>query len=122
MEIKDVYGKPGFFDTRAIRAGALEYVTCTTCGAAPGEPCRFQPSDKPIPDFAHIGRRFEYVAGRGLYYGEPTVIPPEIWLRCKQGRHAECVPHPTNCRCVAPDPCECPCHLKSNTDVDDLLG
>jgi hypothetical protein len=122
MELKHMYGRREF-DTRAIRAGAVEHVVCPTCGAAPAAPCLFQPSGQPIPDFAHISRRFEYVEGRGTFYPEPRVIPPEIWLRCKQDRHAECLPHPVGCKCGhPPDPCECPCHKKSNSDVDDLLG
>jgi hypothetical protein len=121
-----MYGRREF-DTRAIRAGAVEHVTCIQCGAPPGELCQFIPSGEPIPDFAHIGRRFEYVEGRGTFYREPSSIPPEIWFQCKQGRHAECRPHPASCKCCPPAPCECVCHkshplLKSNSDVDDLLG
>lgn len=106
-------------DTRAIRAGAVEYVTCSLCGSRPGEACKL-PSGSPVPNFAHISRRWEYIEGRGIFFREPTRIPPEIWLCCKQGRHAECKPHPPECKCHPPDPCECSCHKSSN--VDDLLG
>jgi hypothetical protein len=122
MDIKGMYGEPQY-NTRAIQAGAIEYVTCPTCGAAAGAPCRFDKSGEAIPDFAHIGRRFEYVEGRGIFFGEPSLIPPQIWLRCKQERHAEClrVAPPTTLH--PPDPCECPCHPKMSTsNVDDLLG
>lgn len=123
MELKHMYGRPEY-DTRAIQAGAIEYVTCSTCGAGPGTPCLFQPSAKPIPDFAHIGRRFEYLEGKDIFFGAPTFIPPEVWRQCKLGRHAECKPHPADCKCVLhPEPCECSCHpKKSSADVDDLLG
>jgi hypothetical protein len=120
MELKDLYGRSAH-DTRVIRAGAVEHVACPQCGSPPGTPCRFTPSDRPIPDFAHIGRRFEYITGRGIFYGEPTTVPPEIWLSCKRGEHAECLRHPPKTTVNPPDSCECPCHTTS-ANVDDLLG
>jgi hypothetical protein len=100
----------------------VEHVHCPQCGAPPKFPCVFGPGKGDIPDFAHIGRRFEYVEGRGIFYGEPTIIPPEIWRACQQGRHAECLRHAPATTKYPPDPCECACHKKSTSDVDDLLG
>lgn len=116
-------------DSRPERAGALEYVTCPTCGAAPGALCTFETVRGPEPmSYGHDARRDEYAAGRGLLYPEPTSIPPEIWKSCRDGHHEACRPHPPGCPCKPPDPCECPCHTpqtagnKSSASVDDLLG
>jgi hypothetical protein len=85
---------------RRRRARGLPNVRSGSGGALP----MFQPSGEPIPDFAHISRRFEYVEGRGTFYPEPRSIPPEIWLRCKQDRHAECRPHPANLQVLSAGP------------------
>jgi hypothetical protein len=124
MELKDLYGRSAH-DTRVItrRRGGVRDLPAVRL-RRPVRPADSAPSDRPIPDFAHIGRRFEYITGRGIFYGEPTTVPPEIWLSCKRGEHAECLRHPPKTTVNPPDSCECPCHPPDPTsaNVDDLLG
>lgn len=142
----------GQYDTPAIRDGSIQYVKCENCGAEAGEPCFLAISREPLMGFAHVVRRMEYYEWRDIFgpatqTWEWTAQKHDAKERARKRFHerVERLPpcsHPrphcarcSQCECgallsdhrealipgarVAPDPLEV---VKSNTDVDDLLG
>jgi hypothetical protein len=129
-------------DTPDIIAGAVQYVKCDFCGVKEGADCVIKlyqgGAGRPLPDFAHVSRRMEYVQWRDVF-GPATRKPAVVVEEKKFHAYVETMKPCSKPRrhCSSCSQCTCGAPLtdhvdevaieplpvkKSSSDVDDLLG